>query len=98
MLKEQDLVNLGKKYQELLLRNEEIQVQVEKVEEGARDAIVRVGKERIIAVSEGDDGELHPIYGRTAEFMGHGKWKVVTRDGYKRKCDLLNYKKKNIDC
>lgn len=89
MLTEKGLLKVGEIYRKAFFRDECIPVRVEEVAEGGKDAIVRIGRYNVIAVSE-IEGKMHPYLGKKAEFIDHGKW-IITRDsGSKCKVTLLN--------
>lgn len=85
MLTEKLLLELGKKCQTA----DEEQVRVECVKDGAQDAIVRIGKERILVVSENDEGRIRSVFGKNAQFIEHGKWEMTSSNGRKQKLNLL---------
>lgn len=83
-----------KAYQEAYGLDPNYKVQVERVQDGNRDAIVRIDKAWVMAVSVKDNGMLCTALGkpvRSAEFQQHGQWKVVDEEGDTYMVDLLEY-------
>lgn len=78
MLTEKQLIAIGERCKERL--EEDFEVRIEDVKPGARDAVVRVGKRKIIAVSE-VNGEVKACLGKEATFISPGEWDIITCEG-----------------
>lgn len=89
MLTENALITLGESYQKDFLKEAEVPVRVQRVEEGVKDAVVKIGRDCVIAVSEDDNGQLFSTYGKDVKFISHGKWEITSSKGYKRRLNLL---------
>ena len=86
MLSEKALVRLGEMYQP---EGNNSVIRVEEVEDGVKDAIIRIGEDKILAVSEDSSGQMRSVFGKSACFIKHGEWEIISSQGSKHKFNLL---------
>ncbi len=89
MLTENALITLGESYQKDFLKEAEVPVRVQKVEKGAKDAVVKIGRDYVIAVSEDDNGQIRSTYGKDAKCVSHGVWDITSSEGSRHRIKLL---------